>query len=469
MELRNCFTRFVLPAIIAAGVLSADGGAQARTAVLPDSQVEADVLRSLASASDLSSQSINTTTISGTVTLSGSVQTEAQRRHAEQLASTTRGVQKVVDELTLGSGSTSIPQATSSSADTSGRILQSDGTYAIAANDGNLASGAYPQNDQQASPAQQPASSPAQQQGQADVPPPNGPDTDPYGRPLNGQQPGGQAAAQGNGYPGAQQGAAQPSYGQQPYGPPPMQQRPPYGYPQQGYAGAYGQGAGQPGGQIVTVPAGTLLRVRVNQHLSSRDINVGTPFDAMVENDIVADGQVAIPRGAFVQGTVVDAESSGHLKGRGELGLQLRQVTLGGKNYPIVSDTFSAHGGDKTIQTVNSTVGLGALGAIFGAVAGGGAGAAIGAGVGGAVGLGSSAASGRGDVFIPSEAVLSFRLTQPASVTTVSQAEMQRLAYGAPLGRPQGGPQFVRRYPYPYYGPVYYGPRFYRPYGYYVY
>jgi hypothetical protein len=200
----------------------------------------------------------------------------------------------------------------------------------------------------------------------------------------------------------------------------------------------------------------------VNQHISSHDIKAGTPFNAIVVNDIVSGGQVAIPRGTQVTGTVVDATSSGTLKGRGELGLALTQITLGGQTYPITSDVFTAHGGDKTTQTVNSAIGLGALGAIFGAVAGGGAGAAIGAGIGGAAGIGASAASGRGDVFIPSEAVLNFRLTQPTSVTTVSQAELQRLGYGVP----QGGPQMVRRYPPPgyyYAAPVYYYP----PRGYY--
>ena len=215
----------------------------------------------------------------------------------------------------------------------------------------------------------------------------------------------------------------------------------------------------------MTVPSGTPLQIRVNQHLNSKTIQVGTPFDAIVVSDIIANGQVAIPRGTSIQGTVVDAQSSGALGGRGELGLRLNQVILAGQAYPISTDVFSAHGGDKTVQTVNSAVGLGALGAIFGAVAGGGAGAAIGAGVGGVVGLGASAASGRGNVFIPSEAVLNFRLVQPATVTTVSQVEMQRLGYGVPAG----GPQMVRRYPPPpyFYGPGYYPRYYYRPYGYY--
>ncbi|MCA1740694.1 MAG: hypothetical protein LC740_18310, partial [Actinobacteria bacterium] len=113
------------------------------------------------------------------------------------------------------------------------------------------------------------------------------------------------------------------------------------------------------------------------------------------------------------------------------------------------------------------------LGAVLGAVAGGGAGAAIGAGVGGGLGLGASASSGSGQVFIPAEGLLTFHITQPVTVATLSQAEMDRLAHGAPIG-PGAPPPMPRRviyptvYPYPYPYPYpYYGPGYYRPYPYY--
>jgi hypothetical protein len=174
----------------------------------------------------------------------------------------------------------------------------------------------------------------------------------------------------------------------------------------------------------------------------------------------VADGAVAIPRGAAVQGAVVDAKRSGAISGRGEISLQLTQVTLGGKSYPIVSDLWAHNGADKTIQSVNNTAVGGVIGALVGAAAGGGQGAAIGAGVGGVLGLGSSATSHTGQVFIPSEGMLTFHLAQPATLATVSQQEMDRLAQGVPNSGPQ---QLRRRYPYP---QPYYGPLYYRPYPY---
>src|SRR6185312_1827136 len=119
--------------------------------------------------------------------------------------------------------------------------------------------------------------------------------------------------------------------------------------------------------------------------------------DGVVLNDVVAGGSVAIPRGAAIQGKVVDVHRAGEFKGRGALMLQLTELTLGGQTYPLVSNEWTQHGIDKTGQTVSNTVGLGAVGAMIGAVAGGGAGAAVGAGVGGVAGLGVSSASRRGE------------------------------------------------------------------------
>ena len=456
MTLESCFSRFVSPAIVLAGVLSLGGVGFSQTKPVSDAQIEAGVLKALASAPELITQGINTTTVYGTVTLSGSVQSEGQRKKAEQLAANAPNVKKVVDELTLGGGDAASNQTAAPQNLGDGRVLKSDGTYASV-------DAAQPPKGQ--------ANPQMSQQGNDEAPPFNGPDTDPYGRPRNGTQQAGQSSQPQ--YPPQTTAAQQQPYGnpnvQQPY-PPSAARRPyngPNGAPQQYGYNPQATGYGQVGGQTVTIPGGSVLQVRVNQHISSSDIQAGMTFNAIVVNDVVSGGQIGIPRGTQIMGTVVDATSSGHLKGRGELGLELTQITLGGQTYPITSDVFTAHGGDKTLQTVHNAVGLGALGAIFGAVAGGGAGAAIGAGIGGAAGIGASAASGRGDAFIPSEAVLNFRLTQPTTMTTVSQAELQRLGYGVPAG----GPQMVRRYPprgayYP--APVYYYPPrgYYRPYYY---
>ena len=478
------------------GMLAAAGAAVAQGTV-PDAQVESNVLKALAGAPDLASEAITTRTVYGVVTLSGSVHDEAARRHAETLASNAAGVKKVVDELQLGTSAATATTAAGTTANSSApMVLQSDGTYAPASASDGPAPGSAPaeqaqRNNPEADQAldqqiesQQPNSAQMGQQTQTGQQTQQGaPGYDPQGQYGQPQQQGAYPQQQGaypqqqGGYPQQQgtypQGSAadtnrrplnsypQPGYPQQngypQQGGYPQQNGYPQqgGYPQQqGYSQqpVYG---GQMGGQAVVIPSGTLVRVRINRALSSNHSQIGSSFDGVVVNDVVADGVVAIPRGAAVLGTIVDAKSSGVLKGRGELSVQLTQVTLAGRSFPIVSDLWAHNGGDKSIETLDKAAGFGAVGALFGAVAGGGVGAAVGGGIGAAAGVGSSAASGRGQVFIPSEGMMAFHLAQPATVTTVSEQEMQRLAFGVPSG---ADARYARR-------PGYYpGP--YAPYGY---
>ena len=394
--------------VVLAGGLTLSAAAQQKP--LPDAQVESNVLRALASAPELSTQNIQSTTVYGVVTLTGSANDEASRTKAENLVARAQGVKKVVDEMTIGAvdaqagpppdGADQAPSPDQEAenqpaqpGNNDGMVLQSDGTYA------------------QATPEDQVPPPPSQQANDNGYPAPPQ-----QGAPQQGQYPP-RRAMYGNGAP-----------------PPP----------------AYG---GQVGGQEVTIPNGAMVRIRINEGLSTHRTTPGSVFDGTVLNDVVADGAVAIPRGAAVQGTVIQAKDSGSLKGRGELALQLTALTMGGKTYTLTSDTWTREGQDKTAHTVNSAIGLGALGALFGAIAGGGTGAAIGAGVGGAAGVASSAASPNGRVVIPPEAVLTFHLAQPTTVSTVSEAEMQRLSYGA---GPTPARPVVRRYPPNYFAP--YGP-----------
>jgi hypothetical protein len=388
--------------------------AQDAPAKLPDAQVESNVLRALAGAPELSTQNIHTSTVYGTVTLTGNVHDEALRTKAENLAARAPGVKKVVDELTLGDTPAPVADAAAPSQpspsdqpDTpqAGQpVLLSDGTYGPAP-DG---SGAQP------APAPQDAQAPAgdmqpnQQQGPPQGPPPRQPLYQKNYAPNNAPVPGGQQA-----------------------------------------------------GMDVTIPAGSMLRIRINRGLDSNHIQPGTPFDGIVLTDVIAGGAVAIPRGATVSGVVVDAKKAGTFKGEGELSLQIDNLTLGGNVYPLTTNIWARNGKDKTAGTVNNTVGTSAVGALFGAIVGGGKGAAIGAGAGAGLGLAGSAASPRGQVIIPPESVLTFTTAAPTPVKTVSEQEMSRLSYAAGPQGPQGPPPGARvRYYSPQYG-YYYGPAYY--------
>lgn len=407
--------------------------AQATPVSVPDAQVEANVLKTLASSPQLADQAIKSTTVYGTVTLSGTVRDEASRDLAEKLVSNTASVKKVIDELTIVAASTNGNDAQPVNDSEQAQNSTDQGTNPNLQSDGTIAPMQAPENQANPNPstASQAAPPTSPYPPQAGVPPQNGQYPEPTGAYPAPSAP-----------PNYQQPYAQP-YPQQPYGPPP-------GYGQRPYVE-------QKGGEAVVVPNGAMIRVRINQAFDSKHTVSGTAFDGVVLNDVVAGGSVAIPRGAAIQGKVVDVHKAGDFKGKGTLTLQLTELTLGGRTYPLISDTWTQHGADKTGQTVNNTVGLGAMGALIGAVAGGGAGAAVGAGVGSVAGLGVSSASRRGEAVLPSEAILPFHLTQPAALTTVSQSELNRLSSNVPP--PGAPPQMQRRY-YPPPPPPYY----YRPY-----
>jgi hypothetical protein len=406
LEFHRLGVVFLISGIMWGGVAVS---AQSSPSTLPDAQIESNVLRALASAPELSSQNIQSSSVYGTVTLTGNVHDEEMRKKAENLASRAQGVQKVVDELALGDTPPAATGAQAAQDDLNGpppngqddsqnsqMVLQSDGTYAPA-----QAENGAPPDRQQA-------------QGQDGLPPREG-------QPAQGPPDGRQSMDQN-------------------YGPPP-------------------NGADIPGGQRagipVTVPPGSMLRIRINRGLDSNHIQIGTGFDGMVLTDIIADGQVAIPRGATVSGVVVGAKKAGAFKGEGELSLQINGLTLGGQQYPLNTEVWAENGRDKTGRTVGNTVGTSAFGALLGAVVGGGRGAAIGAGAGAGVGLAGSAATPGGQIIIPPESVLSFRISDPITVRTISEREMQRLSYQAGPQQPNGPPRV--RYYSPYYG-YYYGP-----------
>lgn len=409
---------FLIRGIVSLGLLSTAGFAQVKPAV-PDAQVEANVLKALAGSPQLANQSITSTTVYGTVTLSGNVSDDASRELADKLVSNTTGVLKVVDQMVVG-GQPAAQQG-------SNPVLQSDGTYATPDNNANAQVASPPQ-------PQQATQYPAQPQGQ--YPPAYGQYPPQSQYPPHGQYPPQQAGQ----YPPPQ------------YGNPNQQGGPYYGPPARPYVP-------QKGGDAVVVPTGATIQVRINQGMDSRHTVQGSTFNGVVLSNVWQGNSIAIPRGATIQGSVVEVHPAGELKGKGELKLQLNQIAFSGRTYPIATDFWWHQGADKTGATVGNTVGLGAMGALIGAVAGGGVGAAVGAGIGGIAGLGISSASGKGEASIPPEAIVSFHLTQPANLTTASQAELDQLGASLP---PSAQPRMVRRYPPP--PPPYYGPVYYRPY-----
>ena len=167
------------------------------------------------------------------------------------------------------------------------------------------------------------------------------------------------------------------------------------------------------------IPAGISVQVRITEKLSSETANVGQQFHGVLASPITANGRTLFPKGANVTGEVVNLERSGRLSTPGELHLTLKTIRNGGRTYPVSVRTIMVKGDSHTKSNVTKIGGGAGLGALIGAIAGGGKGAAIGAGVGAAAGTGVAAGTGKQPAEVQSEAVLAW--TSNAPIMTAPQ------------------------------------------------
>jgi hypothetical protein len=168
----------------------------------------------------------------------------------------------------------------------------------------------------------------------------------------------------------------------------------------------------------VTLAAGTLLPVRIGETLSSAHSQIGDTFLATLTQPLVIDGFVIAERGARVEGRVVDAAQAGRVRGLSHLGISVvRLATSDGQNIRIRTEPYVKDGGSSTGTDAAKIGGGAALGAIIGAIAGGGKGAAIGAGAGGAVGAGDVMLTHGPSAEIKVETRVTFRVQDSVTIT----------------------------------------------------
>jgi hypothetical protein len=167
--------------------------------------------------------------------------------------------------------------------------------------------------------------------------------------------------------------------------------------------------------QTVMVPAGTVLNVRLSEGIDVDSTETGATFKGRLDDPIMIEGRVMIPRGAAVVIRVVSVRQSGTLKGSDQIALKVNSISFGDRVYEVVTEYAVAQGKGEGKRTARKVGGGAGVGAIIGAIADGGDGAAIGAVVGGITGT-IVAASGEEHLKLPAETRLQFELAAAVRV-----------------------------------------------------
>jgi len=164
---------------------------------------------------------------------------------------------------------------------------------------------------------------------------------------------------------------------------------------------------------MITVPAGTQLLVRMVDAVDSSKNAIGSRFTASLETNLTVEGSVVAPAGTKVYGRLAQAKEAGRMAGKSELQLELTEIVVNGTAYPIFSSDYSVSGKSSGGRTAKRVLGGAGLGANIGGIAGS---AGMGPEIGAAEGT-AAAIVQKGEKFsIPSETLLECRLQQPASL-----------------------------------------------------
>ena len=162
-----------------------------------------------------------------------------------------------------------------------------------------------------------------------------------------------------------------------------------------------------------TIPADTPIMIRMIDAVNSETARRGQTFQASLDEPIYVDGRQVVPRGAEVLTKLVNGQKAGKLQGQTSLTLALAQISINGRYVDVTSTDVQTSAASQTSRTAKVVGGTAALGALVGAIAGGGKGAAIGAGSGAALGGATQVFTNGPQVKIPSETRLTFRLQAP--------------------------------------------------------
>ena len=178
------------------------------------------------------------------------------------------------------------------------------------------------------------------------------------------------------------------------------------------------------------VGAGSTIRVRMNQHITSETAHVGDQFTTTVVEPVYADGVEVIPASSIITGRVTTVNRASRKSKAGTLGVHFDSLRLptgitraiNGDLTDVTANNIHADnegevsGSSATKRNVIFIGGGAGTGALIGAIAGGGKGAGIGAIVGGGLGAAGAVFSKGHEAVVKSGAEFGVILNQALSL-----------------------------------------------------
>ncbi|MFI5113360.1 MAG: BON domain-containing protein [Terriglobales bacterium] len=186
----------------------------------------------------------------------------------------------------------------------------------------------------------------------------------------------------------------------------------------------------------ITIESGTMFNIRMIDPVDTGKNHPGDSFRATLDSPITIGDKVVIPEGADVVGRIAELKDAGRFAGQPQVALELASLSVNGRKYTLHTNQYTRQGTSRGASTAKKVGAGAAIGTVIGAIAGGGKGAAIGAATGAGVGGGAQAVNKPQQVRVESEALLSFRLESPITVTPVSNLQRPRNDYSGGYNAP---------------------------------
>lgn len=347
------FARVAASGLIFASMLVV--GCKMKSSQPTDQQLTSDIQSKIKGESALANQNIQVSVVNGVATLNGTVTDEASRALAANDSGTINGVKTVVNNLTVQSATADPAPAQQ----TPEAVAPAPAPEPARSQPADSRSDRKKRHDYQ----------------RADSTPARAPVTPAY-----------QPAAQANNTPP----------------PTPVQAAPPP--------------PPQPVVRDITIPAGTVVPVRITETLDSKTAQTNDAFHGALAGDLGTQGVIALRRGAPIVGRIIEAREAAHFKGQSLLSLELTEIQRGGQKIALTTDAYTKQGAARGKNTAVKAGGGAAFGAIIGAIAGGGKGAAIGGLAGAAAGTGVNAVTHGEQTVIQTETLINFQLQSPITI-----------------------------------------------------